>query len=125
MSAETLPFPTVGRYVLHNLRLESGGARAASPAAFSLDQGGLRLAAALDPVDDATAPVGDEERVLPVDRDGERMLEAVGEGARFSCLDVHADELAPMQVGVVLAPFGDEEVAVPERHPAGRGVRLR
>src|SRR5829696_4807210 len=100
--------------------------------------GGLTLAgpAGSDPIDEAAPVVRDEQRAGRIDRDGDRVVEARGEGRdgrRPARPDHDATDLPAAVVGEVLPPLGHEEVAVEglaegaaavDDEAVGRRVRL-
>src|SRR5438132_13046947 len=78
-------------------------------------------------VDDSAAPVCDDQAAGTVVQQCEGVREPGREGchqASVSRTEVDSDDPAAEPVAQVLAPLGDEEIAVPERDPVRRGVRF-
>src|SRR4029077_10999934 len=95
-----------------------------------------RLTVGLDPIDDAVAPVCNQQAAPSVDEQRQRVLEAGCErddSAATVPPELDADDASAEPTAVVLAPLGDEEAApvrgrkaLPgiEGEPIGRSVRL-
>ena len=63
-----------------------------------------------EPVDHAAAPVaGEQPAGARLDREPERVLEAVGERRGAAGADVHLHELPAPALAQVLAPLGDDQ----------------
>src|SRR5438067_7616766 len=81
----------------------------------------------LDAVDDSGAPVGHEQSAAAVNRGREGVVEARREDrnpARVATpVELDAHDSAAEAIRVVLAPFGDVEVAPPEGQTVCGGVR--
>src|SRR5437764_4727212 len=81
----------------------------------------------LDAVNDSGAPVGHEQSAAAVNRERERVVEARREDrnpARVATpVELDAHDSAAEAIRVVLAPFGDVEVAPPEGQTVCGGVR--
>src|ERR687895_1323550 len=78
----------------------------------------------MDPVDQSATPVGDEQPATRLDRERERVVEAVGEGANATGAGIDRDDLAPPAVARVLPPLGDVQPAAPEGEAVRRAMRL-
>src|SRR5690348_12753271 len=74
-----------------------------------------RVAIGLDPIDDAAAPVRNQQAAPSVDEQRQRVLETRREGDDSAGATVppelDADDASAEPTAVVLAPLGDEEAA--------------